>query len=485
MTAANPSVNSGRGKPVRVRFPPSPTGHPHLGMARAMLFNWLFARQHGGKIVFRIEDTDAERSKPEFEREIIDVLTWLGIDWDEGLHKEGSPHGPYRQSERVDIYRPYLEQLLKERKAYWCYCTKEELEAQRVSLEVAGLAPKYTGHCRNLESPPSDKAPQVIRLVVPEKKITFTDLIRGSVTFDLTLFGDFVIAKNTSTPLYNLAVVIDDHQMEITHVIRGEEHISNTPKQILLQEALGFETPIYAHTPLVLSADKKKLSKRYAETSIIEYQKDGYLPEALVNFLILLGWHPTDDQEIFTKEELIEKFDLSRVQKAGAVFNPEKLLWLNAQHIKRTPIEILYDLLLPFLKEAGIEAKKDFVMRIIETERERMKTLADFVRETEFFFTLREYESSLLVWDKQSSEEIGVILRACFETLSQIDWQIPTLRDTLDTLAVQYGKGGVFWPLRVALSGKAASPDPISIMSVLGKEEGMRRVNIALQKLNA
>ncbi len=499
-------------KRVRVRFAPSPTGHPHIGLVQPALFNWLFARHEGGTFVLRIEDTDAERSTPEYEREILDALEWLGIEWDEGPsyadsrgsgtqinadrigenprhHRRKSAdkgeYGPYRQSERRDRYRAYLEQLLRERKAYWCYCTKEELDAAREAMSAQGLPPVYNGHCRALSSPPSGKSPQTIRFRVPEAKVEFKDLIRGSVTFDGRLFGDIVIAKNLDTPLYNFTVVADDHDMEITHVLRGEDHISNTPKQIFLQKALGFETPAYAHFPLILAPDRSKLSKRYTDTTLLMYRDEGYLPEAIVNFTALLGWHPSGDREIFSREELIKEFTLARVQKSGAVFNEEKLDWLNGEYIKTLPSEALAERIEPFLRERGITAERKFILRVAAVLRDRARTLKEFVSLGSFFFEVPAYEKALLVWKKDSEERTKDVLQKAIEILKGVEGDLDagTFLALFEPLTAVYGKGTVLWPLRVALSGQAASPDPAAIAAVVGKKECLRRLEAALQKL--
>ncbi|MEK7174396.1 MAG: glutamate--tRNA ligase, partial [Patescibacteria group bacterium] len=315
---------------IRVRYAPSPTGHWHVGGVRVVLYNWLYARKTGGTFIVRIEDTDQERSKREFELEIFDSLRWLGLDYDEGpiwtkkengatTSSEKGEYGPYHQSERRDIYRNYLTQLTEKGRAYYCYCTKEDLEAERQLLSAQGLPPKYGGHCRNLTSPPVGKKPETIRFRIPETVVKFHDLIRGDVSFDASLFGDIVIAKDLDNPLYNFAVVVDDELMHISHVIRGEEHLSNTPKQILFQKALGFRAPEYAHFPLILNPDRSKMSKRYGETTLSGYRDTGYLPEAMVNFFLLQGWHPKDNREVMTPHEAAELFEFKDVQKTGAV----------------------------------------------------------------------------------------------------------------------------------------------------------------------
>ena len=335
---------------VRVRLAPSPTGFLHLGTARTALFNLIFARRYGGKFIIRIEDTDLERSEKKYEEEILNGLKWLGIESEEPFT---------RQSERTDVYEKYLKKLLEEKKAYFCYCTKEELEAERQSFLSQGISPKYSGKCRDLDA--DGRKPQLIRLKVAEKEVSFKDLIRGKISFDSALFGDFAIAKDVKTPLYNFANVVDDFALKISHVIRGEDHISNTPKQILIQEALGFPSPHFAHLPLILSPDRSKMSKRYTETSLLSYKEAGYLPEALVNFLALLGWHPADDKEIMNFEEICHEFDIEKIQKSGAIFNQEKLDWLNYQYIKKMEEEELFKKIKEFIPQDWlIEPEKNY-----------------------------------------------------------------------------------------------------------------------------
>ena len=327
-------------KNIRTRYAPSPTGLLHIGNARSALFSYIFAKKNDGSFVLRIEDTDKERSKKEYENIILEDLKWLGINWDEG---------PYRQSEREDLYKKYIERLLTENKAYYCYCSPDELEAQRQDQMSRGIAPKYNRTCSNK---PLDKSkPYVIRLrVMDNKKIKFNDIIRGNIEVNSDTIGDIVIAKNETTPLYNLAVVIDDYEMSITHVIRGEDHIPNTPKQILIAEALGIEHPKYAHLPLVLGTDKSKLSKRHGAVSVTEYKNMGYLPEAMVNFMAYLGWNPGTEREIYEMEDLIKDFSIEKIQKSGAVFNIQKLDHINAYYIRKKDIAELTKLCLPYLK---------------------------------------------------------------------------------------------------------------------------------------
>ncbi len=469
-------------RPVRVRIAPSPTGSLHFGTARTALFNWLFAKKNDGVFVLRIEDTDKERSEKKYEDEILDGLKWLGLLWDEG---------PYRQSERTAIYKKYLEKLLADGHAYYCYCTKEDLEAQRQAMLDAGLAPKYSGHCRNLKEPPNDKKAEVIRFKIPEVKVEFKDLVRGKVTFDAALFGDQVIAKNLDTPLYNFAVVVDDELMEISHVIRGEDHLSNTPKQILFLRALGFKEPIYAHIPLILNPDRSKMSKRFADTALLEYRNKGYLPSAIVNFMALLGWHPKDDKEVLTADEIIKGFDMSRVQQSGAIFNEEKLNYLNREHIKKLSEKEIADLLAPFIEaEAGEGAKEldeKMLKNIIAVERTRAVTLKDFVTGGKFFLHLPDYEPSLLIWKNVSQKDVAATLKdvkRALEAVESAEFNREFFTQALAGVIAQAGnRGTVLWPLRVALSGQSASPDPFDIMEILGKEESLARITIAIKKL--
>ncbi|MFH1246346.1 MAG: glutamate--tRNA ligase [Candidatus Liptonbacteria bacterium] len=471
---------------VRVRMAPSPTGLLHIGSVRTALFNWLFARHHGGKFILRIEDTDAERSRSEHETDIIEGLCWAGIDWDEGPDV-GGPYAPYRQSERKAIYRKYLEQLIASRHAYYCYCTKEELDLQRQSLESAGLAPKYSGYCRDLAKPPAGRSPEVIRFRVPESLVRFHDLIRGSVEFDAALFGDIVIAKDLDSPLYNFSVVVDDFEMKISHVIRGEEHLANTPKQILIGQALGFPQPAHGHIPLILNENRSKLSKRTNQASFNDYRARGYLPEALMNFMALLGWHPKGNQEIMDREKLIKEFDIKRVQKAGAIFNVEKLDWLNGQYLKKLSIDDLAERLMPMLEAHGIKTDSTFLKKVIEIERERMRILSDFIGSALFYFKTPEYNASLLTWKEDCPEKTFTVLKNILNALESIEGDMlekEILMNALDPLVQMHGRGSVLWPMRAALSGQRTSPDPFAIAEVLGKKETLSRIKTAVMKLD-
>lgn len=443
-----------------MRLAPSPTGFLHVGTAQSALYNWLFARKNGGNFFLRIEDTDRERSTKEYEASIIEALRWLGLDWD---NKE-----IVRQSERTSQYRTALEQLLKAGKAFYCHHTQEELEAERKSQEGAKEPPRHV--CEHKNSPKGKEAGGIIRLAVDsgDRSVSFDDVIRGPIEFKAALLGDFSIARSLDDPLYNFAVVIDDTDMEISHVIRGEDHISNTPKQILIYEALDKPVPRFAHLPLILAADRSKLSKRHGATAVVDYKKD-YLPEALVNFLGSLSY--TFSKEILTKEEMIEEFELSKVHKSGAVFDVKKLNWTNTQYInKLSPAE--------FKKAAGLPEIPDNAVPLIT---ERLEKLSD-AKEFSYMWQAPEYSKELLVWKKSSFEEIKEKLEAAKGLLKK-DWSngVQIQIKDFDAIAGK-DRGTLFWPLRVALSGKDKSPGPIEIANVLGKGETVKRINNAIQK---
>ena len=484
------STGSGLKGQIRVRIAPSPTGYLHVGTARTALFNWLFAKKHGGVFILRIEDTDRDRSSEQYEKDILENLKWLGLDWDEF----------YRQSERGEIYKKYIKKLLDEKHAYYCFCTKGELEAERQGMLSQGLPPKYSGKCRalseeNVKSRMEKGEDCVIRFKMPDTEISFTDVIRGKVTFDMALVGDIVIAKNPSAPLYNFAAVVDDFEMRISHVIRAEDHLPNTPKQIVFGKALGFPIPNYAHLPLILNPDRSKMSKRYEATAISEYRAAGYLARALVNFFALLGWHPapeidpgtgkTHEREIFSPEELIAKFDLERVQKAGAVFNVEKLDWLNSQYLKQIPTRKLMSKIKEFAKLPTDWNEKKLIAAL-EAVRDRMKKLTDFTALTDFFFNLPDYQAGLLIWKTTPVNQISDNLKAVSNILKKAaakSFSKEVLIGLLEPLVKEYGRGEVFWPIRVALSGREASPGPFEIMEVLGKAETLKRIKVAIEKL--
>ena len=441
---------------IAVRFAPSPTGILHLGGARTALFNYLFARQNEGKFILRIEDTDKERSKKEHEDDILNGLKWLGFNFDEF----------YRQSEREDIYKKYLKKLVNEGKAY----ASKEPDA----LESGGRS-------------------EVIRFRNPNKKVIFTDMIRGEIKFDTTELKDFVIAKSLEEPLFHLAVVVDDFEMGITHIIRGEDHISNTPRQILIQEAIGAAKPSYAHIPLILDKDRAKLSKRkHGETvSLSYYIKRGYLPQAVLNFLALLGWNPGTPQEIFSLDELIRQFSVNKIQKGGAIFNEEKLKWVNKEHLKLLPSDQIANEIYNALKNYyGTDI--GYVKKIYPMILDRINSFGDIggmieAGELDFLFKKPDYEKESLKWKGDSDIAAAKThLERALSLLEEIrdgEFTFDNVKNVLFGYAEEKGKGSVLWPIRFALSGKEKSPDPFTIMSALGKKETLDRIRIASQKI--
>ncbi len=460
---------------VRVRFAPSPTGSLHIGGARTALFNWLQAKSQGGHFILRIEDTDRARSTPESEADIIEGLTWLGITWDEF----------YRQTDRVGIYREYLRKLINDGKAYYCFCSKEDLEAERQALTAQGFPPKYSGLCRSLSKEETTKRldagnDHVIRFKVPAKEIIFDDLIRGRIKFDASLSGDIIIAKDLDQPLYNFAVAVDDSLMNITHVIRGEEHLSNTPKQIMLAEAMEMNAPQFAHLPLILNADRSKMSKRMSDVALHDYRNKGYLPQAVVNFISFLGWHPKEDKDVMNLEEIASEFELGRVQKGGAIFNTDKLDWLNGQYISRMDPEDLIEAARPF-----VPGDWTLTPAMVSGLKGRIKTLAEAPEALSMFFELPEYEIGLLKWKDMQLSQITLNLESALTVLSKIDgkdYERSNLEKVLSPLAPEGNRGEFFWPLRVALSGRKVSPGPFEIMEILGKDESLDRIGKAIVK---
>lgn len=482
---------------VRVRFAPSPTGPFHIGGARSALFNWLLARRLGGKLVLRIEDTDLERSSRESEENIKEALRWLGITWDEGVDI-GGPYGPYRQTERLDTYRPYTEKLLATGQAYYCYCTDEELEAERQELLAKGQMPRYMGRCRHLT--PEDKArfeaegrKPAIRFHVPEnRQIVFTDMVRGTVSFDSNGIGDFVIVKSDGIPVYNYAVVIDDSLMHITHVIRAEEHLSNTPRQILIYDALGFALPEFGHISLILGKDRAKMSKRHGATSVEQYRNLGYLPEALVNFLALLGWSPVGEEEIFSLQELIEQFSMDRVAKNPAVFDIDKLNWINAHYIKQASADKITELAIPHLKAAGYingemtAEQKAWLVDMVAVLQEHLSYAAQIVDHVDIFFNdnieFENDEARQVLLD----DDIPKVMDSFRTKLNQLDVvDVSSVKPLLKSIIKELKLGGkkVYMPLRVALTGKMHGPELYNIIPLLGKKRALDRLDTIFSKL--
>ena len=463
---------------IRTRFAPSPTGFLHIGSARTALFNYLFAQKNQGRFILRLEDTDVERSKPKFEKDIIENLKWLGIEWNEG---------PYKQSERGDIYAKYLEKLIKEGKAYYCFCSEEELEAKRQEKMSRGEPARYNGKCAKLSKKEVEKKLEegkkfIIRFKVPAKKISFNDIVRGKIEFDAGLIGDISIAKDLSAPLYNFAVVVDDFEMEISHVIRGEDLLPNTPVQIILQEALGFPRPQYSHLPLIFGPDRTKLSKRHGAVSVAEYKKQGYLSETLINFLAFLGWNPGTEREIFSLSSLIKEFSMEKVQKGGAIFNIKRLDFLNGFYIRQKSLDRLTELCLPYFE--GKTVDKNYLKRIIAIYQERLKKLSEIVELTDFFFKEKlDYDKKLLQWKEMNQRELSSSLEKLIEILSKIepeDWTKENLERVLLLEAEKVGdRGYLLWPLRVALTGKEASAGPFEIAEILNKEKTLKRLKEA------
>ena len=499
-------------KKVRVRFPPSPTGFAHVATARMALFNYLFAKQNDGVIVMRMEDTDKERSKKEFADDILDGLKWLGLEWDEG---------PFYQSQRGDIYRKYLQKLLDEDKAYYCFCSQEDLEAEKQYQMSRSEAPIYSGKCAGLSKAQAEDLIKqgrraVIRFRTDRKKIKFNDLVRGDIEFDTALTGDFVIAKDMETALYNFIVVVDDFEMGITHIFRGEDHISNTPKQILVQEALGFSRPEYAHLPIIMGTDRSKLSKRHGAVGITEYRRQGYLPETIINFIAFLGWNPGTDKEIYSMQELLRDFSVEKIQKGGAIFNPVRLDYLNSYYIRQRSAADLAKLCVPYFMEAGFINEEDsgeqkiyrnkqtgevvgpdFLEKIVMYQQARLKRLSEIAPLSSYFFSGKlDYGKELLKWKDSSDENTSLALDELIKLLSKIEvgeWgrgKIETLVSpaiaafNLSIGQPEKDRGYLLWPMRVSLCGQKMSVGPFEMADVLGKEKTLRRIEAAKDILN-
>ncbi len=469
----------------RVRFAPSPTGELHVGNARTALFNWMFARHFGGEFILRIEDTDESRSALSYQLNLIDDLKWLGMDWDEGPQKEGA-YGPYKQSQRLNIYEDHLQKLIATDKVYPCYCTEEELEEERQSLILSKRMPRYMGKCRNL-SPDERKAREEqgrkhsYRFKVPHLTVEFDDLIRGAMKFEGEAIGDFIIVRSNGMPAYNFAVVIDDHLMAITHVIRGEDHLSNTALQIMLYRAFGFESPTFAHHCLILGKDRSKLSKRHGSVSVGEFRKQGILPEALINYLGLLGSSFTEGREVLSREEMIAAFSLERASKSGAIFDEEKLHWLNAIYIRNCENEDFIKRLFPFLQQAGYQPDKldaQWLKNVIDTVKNDLIKLTDIGGHIRFFFD-EQYELTDAAKEILATEGARKVVTTFGEYLAAAQG----LPKDLYAGAIKYvkEKTGVkgkelFMPIRAALTGVVHGPELDRVFEVLGKEKAAKRL---------
>ena len=461
---------------VRVRFPPSPTGHLHVGRARTALFNWLFARHHRGVFVLRIEDTDRERSTEEFLQSILEAMTWLGLDWD-----EGPPAPGYRQTERLDIYRAHAERLLAEGKAYRCRCTAETLEALRKAAEQRKETFRYPGTCREANVPASE--PHALRLRAPREGQTIVDdVIRGTVIFENMELDDWILVRTDGTPTYNFCVVVDDVTMKITHVIRGNDHLSNTPKQVHCYEALGYPLPVFAHTAMILGPDRSRLSGRHGAVSVLEYRDLGILPEALVNYLARLGWSH-GDQEIFSRDELIRLFDLGQVGTADAVFDPAKLEWVNHHWIKEAPAARLADELAPFLERAGLPVPADraWLGRVAESLKERAPTLVEMAEQAAFYLrppATYDLQATAKFWKEGAAERYAIIIK-------RLERHEPVEPNSLEALyrglaaELDLKLVDLAQLTRIALTGKTASPPIFQVIGLLGKAETLKRLRAA------
>ncbi len=484
---------------VRVRFAPSPTGELHIGGARTALFNWLYAQKTGGKFILRIDDTDRERSSPDHLEAIYRALTWLGLDWDEGPDQPAS-YGPYVQSERLSIYTEAAQKLLQEGKAYYCFCSVEELAEQKKIVRESGQAPRYRGTCRNL--PPAQQEEKkltcqghVIRLLTPEEGETVVeDVIRGWVTFDNANLDDLILIRSDGLPTYNFASVVDDSLMKITHVIRAEEHLSNTPRQQFIARQLGFRLPVYAHVPMILAPDHSKLSKRHGATSVQEYKEMGIVPSALLNYLALLGWSPGEDREILPLEEIVQLFSLERITKNPAIYDQQKLTWMNGHYLRTMELEELLQEALPFFQAAGVisanptEEERLYLQAVLRIMRDRIKVLGEAVEATDYFF--REdyaFDPEGVKKQFQQNKETGKILTRVSRVLQGLEaFEETAVHDALAGVAVELevSQGKVNVPLRLALTGRTRGPELLDILLVLGKDRSVARIEKTLERFD-
>ncbi len=482
-------------KEIRVRYAPSPTGYLHIGNARTALFNYLYARSTGGKFIIRIEDTDTKRNIEGGELSQLHYLKWLGIDWDESIDV-GGPFGPYRQMERLDIYKKYCDELLSKGQAYQCYCTESELEAEREAQMARGDNPLYSGKCRHLTAEEQQVLEEEgrkpsIRIVVPRgKTYTFNDMVKEQVSFESDGIGDWVIVKKDGIPTYNFAVVIDDHLMAISHVLRGDDHISNTPKQMVVYEALGWEIPTFGHMTLIVNESRKKLSKR--DGSIIQFIEQyadlGYLPEAMFNFITLLGWHPGGEEELFSKEDFVKLFKSERLSKSPALFDTQKLAWINNQYMKKTDLDILVSLALPHLISAGLLPEQmsaeemTWARKLIDLYKEHMSFGAEIVTLSALFFqeeVVRDEEGLEIL----AGEQVPTVLRAFLEEVEQLpEFTADEVKLAMKRVQKETGYKGkmLFMPVRVAIFGQVHGPDLMKSIELLGQDKVMARVQSLL-----
>jgi len=496
-------------KSIRVRFAPSPTGYLHIGSLRTALFDYLLAKSLGGKLILRIEDTDVKRKVEGAEEKLMEILDWIGIKFDEGPpslklrrisprdNGDYGDYGQYIQSQRLDIYKKYTDELLKTGQAYHCFCTSERLQKIREDQQAKKLPPRYDRKCRDLSPEDVNKKIEqgekfVIRQKMPLKgEIVVHDELRGDIKFRAEDLEDHVLIKSNGVPTYQFALIVDDHLMHISHVIRGEEWIPSFPKNILLYQAFGWQPPKFYHIPLTLNKEGGKLSKRQGDVAVEDYRAKGYLPEALINFCALLGWHPKDDKELFTLSELEKEFKIEDMGTSPAVFDIEKLDYFNGYYIRQKPLEELVELCMPFMKNNLTKTQKHkntktFIKKVVALEQERLKKLSEIGELTEFFFVDKlEYEADLLIWKKMSKQDVKNNLQEVCEQLKKIpkeNWTNDSIEDALISyIQAKQGKVGEYlWPMRVALTGKKASPGPFEVAEVLGKEESLRRIRQAV-----
>lgn len=481
-------------KDIRLRFAPSPTGFLHIGNLRTALFGYLLAKSWGGKFILRVEDTDQKRKVEGSVDSLIKILKWIGLEFDEGPHL-GGPNGPYTQTDRLDIYQQQVKKLLDCGQAYHCFCSSERLAEMRQEQEKNKQAPHYDGRCRDLSSAEVEARIKkgekfVVRQKIPSAVLVEVyDELRGKIIFKSDDLDDQVLMKSNGIPTYQLAAVVDDHLMGISHVTRGDEWLSSFPKNILLFQSFGWESPKYIHLPLLLNQGGGKLSKRQGDVFVEDYKQKGYLPEALLNFCALLGWHPKDDQEIFSLDELKKKFDLAGLGSSPAIFDPAKLDYLNAYYIRQKSSEQLTALSRPYLAAAGLireDVRNDFILKVVALSQSRMKKLSDIVSLSTFFFKDKlDYDPQLLIWKNLSLAEVKNNLKKIYELITPLeekDWQQEYLENIIFSYLKKEEKknGDYLWPLRVALSGEKNSPSPLEIAAVLGKNETLKRIKSAL-----
>lgn len=482
---------------LRVRFAPSPTGPFHIGGARSALFNWLLARKEGGKLILRIEDTDLERSTSESEENIKASLRWLGIEWDEGIDV-GGEYGPYRQTERLEIYRQYTEKLLANGKAYHCYCSEEELDAERQEQMNKGENPHYSGRCRHLSQADRERfiaegRKPTVRFRVPEnQQIVFKDMVRDTVSFESNGVGDFVIVKSDGIPVYNYAVVLDDALMKITHVIRAEEHLSNTPRQVLIYQALELPLPQFGHISLILGKDRTKMSKRHGATSVEQYKNLGYLPEGIVNFLALLGWAPPGEEEIFNQQELIKQFSMDRVAKNPAVFDIDKLNYINAHYIKQASPELVTELALPHLKAAGYigedcpAEQMEWLVKVVAELQGYISYAAQITEHIDVFFNDDINFENEEAHEIMKDADIPKVMEAFKTKLAALETVEPAaVQAILKGITKELKLGGkkVYMPVRIAITGKMHGPELINLVPLIGRERTLARMESLLAKI--